>query len=394
MRILIASEHGKVVGGIETYLRACVRQLSARDHQLGFYFSAPESGIGESVVGSNAGPIWRGASDQSTVKEIRQWGPDVVYSHGLLDPAKEAKLIDSFKTVSFSHCYGATCVSLTKRRRLPIASICTRPLGPGCLACYFPRRCGGLNPVTAIRMYRRERSRQTLLPKYFAILAASQHMVEELIRNGARSDRVHHLPLFPSDSNADRQSPYPRARSDRVLFVGRVTESKGWRELVRAMPQASSRLGRKLTLVVAGDGPDANALRDEVVKRQVPAEFLGWIEPERRNAEMRAADVLAVPSVWPEPFGLVGIEAGCVGTPAVAFAVGGITDWLIPGVSGELASGVRPNARAFADALVRALQCEEHLHRLRVGAWETAHRFTPEAHMNRLIPILEAAANS
>lgn len=394
MRILIVSEHGRVVGGIETYLRDCVRQLSARGHQLGFYFSAPESGIGASVVGDNAGPLWRVTPDQSAMQEIRRWGPDVVYSHGLLDPGKEAELIDSFRTVSFAHCYSATCVSLTKRRRLPVASVCTRTLGPGCLACYFPLRCGGLNPLTAIRLYRRERNRQTLLPEYRAVLAASRHMVGELVRNGARPDRVHHLPHFSTDTIPDQQPPRPKARSDRVLFVGRLTESKGWRELVRAMPQVSSRLGRKLTLVIAGDGPDAKVLHDEVLRRQIPVEFLGWIGPERRNAEMRAADVLAVPSVWPEPFGLVGIEAGCVGTPSVAFAVGGITDWLIPGISGELAPGVRPNARDFADALVRALQAEDHLHRLRVGAWETARRFTPEDHMNRLIPILDAAANS
>ena len=33
-------------------------------------------------------------------------------------------------------------------------------------------------------------------------------------------------------------------------------------------------------------------------------------------------------------------------------------------------------------------------HRLRVGAWEAARRFTPEAHLDRLLPVLEAAARS
>src|SRR5262249_13522358 len=107
---------------------------------------------------------------------------------------------------------------------------------------------------------------------------------------------------------------------------------------------------------------------------------------------MAGVDLLVVPSVWPEPFGLVGIEAGCVGLPAVGFAVGGIPDWLLPGVSGESAPGEKPDAGQLADALVRALVDDEHLQRLRVGAWETARRFTREAHRDRLTPILEAAA--
>ena len=153
-------------------------------------------------------------------------------------------------------------------------------------------------------------------------------------------------------------------------------------------------MGRRLTLVVAGDGPDRAEFEAEAKRRGVAAEFLGWTGSDRREAEMRAADVLAVPSVWPEPFGLVGVEAGCVGLPAVAFAVGGVPDWLTAGVSGELAPGGRPDPRELAAALVRALADDAHHHRLRVGAWEAARRFTPEAHLDRLLPVLEAAARS
>ena len=62
-----------------------------------------------------------------------------------------------------------------------------------------------------------------------------------------------------------------------------------------------------------------------------------------------------MPSLWAEPFGLLGIEAGCVGLPAAGYAVGGIPDWLVPGETGEsgssgqmvvaeLAAAIRPKA--------------------------------------------------
>jgi glycosyltransferase involved in cell wall biosynthesis len=241
-----------------------------------------------------------------------------------------------------------------------------------------------------IRLYRRERNRQNLFRTARFVAVASHHMATEVIKNGAPEGRVQLMPLFPPGMIPDPISPAPRPFSDRILFVSRITALKGWRQLLDAIPIANARLGRLLTLVVAGDGPDREAFEAETRQRKIPAEFLGWVGADEREAEMRKADVLAVPSVWPEPFGLVGIEAGCVGLPAVGFAVGGIPDWLIPGVSGESAPN-RPDPRQLADALVRALADDVHWNRLRLGAWETAHQFTPEAHMDRLIPILEAA---
>ena len=107
---------------------------------------------------------------------------------------------------------------------------------------------------------------------------------------------------------------------------------------------------------------------------------------------MRCCDLLAVPSLWPEPFGLVGLEAGCVGLPSVGFAVGGIPDWLIPGETGELAPGDPPTAEGLADAVVRALADPIHLGRLRRGAWEMSRRFTLTKHLDILEPVLALAA--
>ena len=110
---------------------------------------------------------------------------------------------------------------------------------------------------------------------------------------------------------------------------------------------------RPLTLVVAGDGQEKPHLEALAKRLEVPTQFAGRVGPGLRG--LMRGEVLAVPSVWPEPFGLVGIEAGCVGLPAVAYEVGGIPDWLAPGESGESAPGERPTVAGLADALVRRL---------------------------------------
>ena len=98
-----------------------------------------------------------------------------------------------------------------------------------------------------------------------------------------------------------------------------------------------------------------------------------------------------MPSLWPEPWGLVGIEAACVGVPTVAFDSGGITEWLTPGETGEIALANPPTAAGFAAAIARALDDRAHYEGLSRGAWERSRRFTYEDHVARLVPILENA---
>jgi len=383
MRVLIATRHLGIVGGVETYLRALLPRLAAAGCDLGVYaeHGATDRGIAAEVPDA---PVF------STVADALRWTPDVVYSHGLADPADEAELAARLPTVLYAHNYHGTCASGTKCHARAGFAPCTRTLGPGCLAAYLPRGCGGRNPLTMLRLYRTERARRRTLPCYRAVLVASRHMRAEYLRHGVPDPRV--VPLFPPGIDPDPNPPAPRTATGRVLFVGRITRLKGLPHLIAALPAAAAALGRRLTLVVAGDGPDRGAAEAAARAAGVPAEFLGWVGADRREAETRTADVLAVPSVWPEPFGLVGVEAGCVGLPAVGYAAGGIPDWLEPGVTGESAPADPPDPKQLAAALVRALADDARRHRLAVGAWEAARRLTPEAHLRELVPVFEAAA--
>ncbi|MCE9561937.1 MAG: glycosyltransferase family 4 protein [Planctomycetes bacterium] len=395
MRLLVANHNIHALGGAEASLRAVLPLLRDRGFDLGVMtFLAGDPGTKGFIPADVEHLSAVGLSSSELVATVEAWRPDVVYSHGVGIVEHEAVLAKHFSTVYYAHNYGGTCMSGTKCHAFPAVQPCSRPLSPDCMALYLPRRCGGLNPFTALRAYHRERRRQQTFVTHRGVLVASRHMAVELVRNGVPNERVHLAPLFPAGIVPDPSSPSSRPQTGRVLFLGRLTALKGWSHLVDALPRAATQLGRPLMLVAVGEGPDRDKFEAAVRRKAIPTKFMGWTDLHRRNAEMRAADVIVVPSTWPEPFGLIGIEAGCVGTPAVAYAVGGIPDWLVSGVSGELAPGERPNPSELADAIVRALADPEHHQHLRVGAWETACRFTPEAHLARLIPILEAAAQS
>jgi glycosyltransferase involved in cell wall biosynthesis len=389
MRILIATQNVGIAGGVETYLRELLPLLGARGHDVALLH---ENGAGAAArVDDLAGdlPRWCLADDPAeALRAAEAWRPDVCYLQGLDSPAAEAELVRRFPTVLFAHNYHGTCISGTKQRAWPSPRPCARPLGPGCLLAYFPCRCGGLDPRTMVRLYRAQRRRRTLLGQFRAVAVASRHMRNEYRRHGVPEDRLRLLPLFPAGAEPDPDPLAERPGQGCVLMVGRLTDLKGGRLLVEAVSRAQAVLGRALALRVAGDGPDRPAMKEAARRAGVRAEFCGWVDQDGRTRLMRQADVLAVPSVWPEPFGLVGIEAGCVGLPAVAYALGGIPDWLRPGESGELAPADPPTAAGLAEALVRVLNDPRHLSRLAQGAWQVAREFTPERHLRALETLL------
>jgi glycosyltransferase involved in cell wall biosynthesis len=390
MRILIGVSNRSLLGGAEHYLCALIPGLQGRGHEVALLYEQPGAPADRTIDAGRAGlPCWciRDEPLPALLRRLDSWDPGVVYLHGLLDAAVETALVDRFPAVLFAHNYYGTCIAGTKYRGPLTPRPCTRRFGLPCLALYLPCGCGGRNPATMWREYRRQARRCALLGRYRMVLVASRHMEAEYTRHGIDPGRLHRVPLFPASVWPDADPPRPRPLSGRILFSGRVIHSKGVLLLVDAL----AGLGGKWTLVVAGNGPDDEALRARTRRRGVRAEFLGHLGAEELERQRRAADLVAVPSLGPEPFGLVGVESGCVGLPSVGFCHGGISDWLIPGETGEAPADGRVTARGLAEAITRAVGDAGHHQRLRLGAWQMAQRFTRERHLDALEPLLERA---
>ncbi len=393
MRILVATWTRRVVGGAERYLQALLPALAARGHELALLAERDEAEVAARIDAAGGVPVLRaGLADADAAAAARAWRPEVVYVQGLESPGLERRLVEEHPAALFTHGYYGTCVSGYKRHAFPFPQACTRVMGPACLALYVPRRCGGLDPRVTLGLYRTQTARRELLPRYRAVVAGSEHMRREFAAHGVRSERLFVAPMPPTDVVPDPAPPAPREMSDRLLFLGRLTALKGLAQLLVEIPLAERRLGRPLGLDVAGDGPDADRLREQARRRGVAAIFHGWVGRERRLELMRGADLLVVPSLWPEPFGLVGVEAACVGLPAAAYRMGAIPEWLEPGVTGELAAGDFPARGALADAIAAALASPEHLQHLRVGAWDRVRERTMARHLEALERAFAAAA--
>ena len=217
-------------------------------------------------------------------------------------------------------------------------------------------------------------------------------MRPEYLRAGVRPANVHAMPLFASPAQqavALEDAPRPID----VVFLGRLTALKGPDVLVEAAAHASTRLGRRVSVVLAGVGPERERLETSAAARGVAARFPGWLAPRERDELLRTASLIAVPSRWAEPFGLVGLEAGVFATPAVAFDVGGISEWLTDRTNGRLIDP-RLGAAGLGAAIAEILGSAALWRQLSAGAREAAARFTVANHLRLLMPVLESAVAS
>ncbi|HEX6910968.1 MAG TPA: glycosyltransferase family 4 protein [Longimicrobium sp.] len=391
MRILFANDGVGDAGGVQNYLAAVIQALSARGHQAALLHLDPvRDGKPSPAPGvPHFGMAERGM--ETAVGGAVAWKPDVAFVHNMRPLEVDGELIDAgLPVVKMMHGYFGTCVSGLKSHAWPRPVPCSKPLGAGCFPVYATRKCGRMRPGAIVEGWRWANDQNDLLDEYTAIVTASRHMRDEYVRNGAPADRVHAIPLFPTLDGAPADPP----AAFRVLFLGRMTAIKGGDVLIRAAADASDALGQPVPLTMAGDGPQRAAWERLAARLGVEATFRGWVDDEARAALFRDASVLAVPSVWPEPFGLVGLEAGVFGVPSIAFDVGGIDDWLTDGVNGWLVPGDPPSADDLAAAIARAARAPEVLLRMRAGARDVAERMSLERHVDALERVLASAATS
>jgi glycosyltransferase involved in cell wall biosynthesis len=209
------------------------------------------------------------------------------------------------------------------------------------------------------QQYAAQRRKQSLLGRYASVLVASRHMRREYARQGIEAVVV---PL-PLAECARGERPTDRGTEEwHLLYLGRLERAKGVDVAVRASAIAAARASRPVRLTIAGQGSLGSSVRAQAEAASAGSERLtidvrGWLTASERDRALARADLLLVPSLWPEPFGLVGIEAAAAGVPAVAFRVGGIEDWLVDGVTGRVvASGGSDRDASFAGAILFRLR--------------------------------------
>jgi glycosyltransferase involved in cell wall biosynthesis len=349
MKLLFVHDHLGAWGGAETNLFEVASALRHRGHELAL--------VHGTATGKNE-DAWRelfpvrfaAGEAGATGMALQQFRPSAVFLHNSPGLAVTAALATGgVPVVRMVHDHHLFCL---RGCRYPAWSrqACTRPLSAACL---IP--CGGFVQrgdqggwVIEITRYF-EKKRELELHRGFArLLVASEYMRAELRRNGFADAQIEiHAPV-PS-----RPAPaaIPERSGHRIIYAGQIVRGKGVDVLLESLAHVQA----PFECVILGDGSHRPYCED-LCRRLGLADrvrFAGYVPSAEVDAYYRSATLALFSSVWPEPFGLSGLEALRHGLPVVAFDVGGVREWLEDGVNGLLAPWM--NRKEFAQRVDRIL---------------------------------------
>ena len=371
-------------GGVGAHVQAGARILAEAGHEVAVLVARIESSerfAGVVLYWSAQLCKWD-VPIEARLGDALSLSPSIVHVHHVDDLPLVAALRVKAPVVMSAHTYTA-CPSGVYY--YAPGEECVRFHGPGCVTHWIADGCAHVrNPTRLPEMYRRSARGLAALRRADVTVSYSSSVDRHLQANGLRRRRV--VPYFPTLA-AKRSDDHARRR--RIVFAGRVVAPKGLRVLLHAARSVEGEL------IVCGDGQQLAAMRRLAGRLKIERRvcFKGWLDAEELAQELADGSLVVVPSLWPEPFGLVGIEAFAAGRPAVGTRTGGIGDWLQDGVNGlSVPAG---DAGELARALNELLDDPDRQRAMgAAGKALVAARFSPERHLAALLDCYGLAASA
>ncbi len=314
---------------------------------------------------------------------IKEVNPDVIHLHNHYKYSTSIlkAFDDKIPVVQTIHDYGLICPTswAVTKDELKVCT-CVNGIGLKCM-----RHC--IKPWHFVLCYMRNKRRIRLTREKITFLIAPSKKLKEYIESFGFSNVVY-LPHF---IDLEFWKPTKKKREEGlILYVGAITPNKGVEYLIKAMSEIQKEV-KEAKLRVIGEGSERKKLEKKAKELRIRVEFTGKLKPEQVRDEYGKAQVLVMPSIWMEQFGMVGIEAMATGLPVVGSNIGGIPDWLIDGETGFL---VKPkDSRDIAEKTIKILKDKELWGELSKNATRKAQRYNEEDFKADIENIYKEAIN-
>lgn len=336
MKLLFVHNRFGAMAGAETNAHITAEELRNRGHTIGI-IHGPSTGRAEAAwkkTFSHRFSLNPKGNAMRVKAALEIFEPDLVYVHKMADLDVIGALIGSrIPLVRMVHDHDIYCMRSYKYHYFT-RKICTRAAGPFCVfgcGAFLKRNRGKGFPFKLVSYT--DQQREIFLNKQFnRMIVVTQYMKDELLRNGFAPEQIEIHPPVPRMGDPNLRSNF----SDRnlIVYAGQIIRGKG----VDVLLESLSRLTIPFECIILGDGshrPYCERLSKKL-KLDDRVRFMGFVPQEELKDFYRECTVMAISSVWPEPFATIGMEAMRYGIPVVAFDAGGIKDWLIDGQNGFL----------------------------------------------------------
>lgn len=251
-------------------------------------------------------------------------------------------------------------------------------------------------------LYRRVISGLTRLDKIDVryLMVVSEAVKKKYVEAGFRESNISVIPPLGMARDQLRMVEArvleSRKKERKLLYVGRVVRNKGVHVAVNSVGYLINQLGiTNVSLDIIGDGnPEFIAYLNKLVKNLKlggVVKFRGKMSREDVIKEYSKYDILVVPSIWEEPFGIIILEAMSQGIPVVATNVGGIPEIISDKEDGIL---VAPNDPiAMAEKIKELLEDPGLVRKVSInGIRLIREKYTDEKIMNQVENYLREVA--
>jgi glycogen synthase len=219
-------------------------------------------------------------------------------------------------------CPGCSAAMMTR---------CIRPHAPALWPLALP-----MIPYMRANLRRKQRG----LAEADAVVAVSSTIANDL---RARSGKIAaaRLEIIPNAVNIQALRESAARASTPIdgpyaLYLGKLAPNKGTSNLVHVVERAEL----DWPLVIAGDGPDRDAIARDAAQSRRDVRLVGWVDQDAATAWMAHASMLIFPSRGPESLSRVLIEASALGVPIAAMNTGGTPDVVVDEQTGLLSHSV------------------------------------------------------
>ncbi len=330
MRILQTHNYYQQAGGEDLVFAEESALLRNNGHAVHQYSVHNDSVRSLSKIELARKTFWNQDSFDEVARIIRENEIDILHSHNtlpLLSPAiYYAARQEGAAVVQTLHNYRLLCPSGLFYRNEKVCEDC---LGKSMAFSGIIHSCyRGSRVTTAVvaSMINSHRRRGTWENEVDAYISLTHFAKSRFVAGGLPDNLIHVKPNFVS-----KDSGTGEGNGGYILFVGRLSEEKGIRTLLRTWKDSD--IG--LTLKIIGTGPLSDQVK-KVASLDHNIEYLGFLSQEEVKTHMKNAAATVVSSVWYETFGRVVVESFSVGTPVIASRIGALSELLSDGETGLL----------------------------------------------------------
>jgi glycosyltransferase involved in cell wall biosynthesis len=327
------------------------------------------------------GAVWSQHYYQRLRQLVRDRRPDVVHFHNtfpLISPASYvACKKEGVAVVQTLHNYRLLCPESNFFRDGRPCEDCKGHVvpWPGVLhACYHKSRLETSVIATMLAVHRLRGTWRNDIDLY---ITPSEFSRQKFVEGGISPDQVVVKPNFFHYRDAEPKSP-----GDFMLFVGRLSEQKGLRTILRAW----NKHALVAPLRIVGDGPMETEVK-QVAQEHSWVSYLGRLPRESVLREMRSARALLFASNSYETFGTTVVEAFSSSLPVIASNAGPAGREIVEhGRTGLIFSA--GNADELADRIGWAWTHSEEMQHLGLeGRREYDTKYTPDKNYDQLLDI-------